>query len=334
MTKNLIRWWIKIYNNIVFVCTGNTCRSPFAEQLFKKMLYNRYGEKADHIKISSSGTYAFPGVTPPSNAIRVAEMFDVNLSDYRSKAISLNVLNGADVVFCMTSRHKSNLVSKYPYFEDKIHILKKYSKGISEEKHESTSENEDENQFDIQDPIGQDTETYTEIFKEIQIALEKVIERWEEEEGFKKKMSSVYAIAIGSDHGGFCLKKELIGFLQEMGHKVKDFGVLEEGKAVDYPDYIRPVAMSTASGESDFGIVVCGSGIGASIVANKVKGVRAALCRTSLEAKLSRQHNNANILALGERLTTPMVAKEMVREWLSTDFEGGRHQQRIDKIDL
>lgn len=139
-------------------------------------------------------------------------------------------------------------------------------------------------------------------------------------------------IAIGSDHGGFNLKGKIIKFLEENGHEVKDFGTYSTDSC-DYPVYAKAVAKAVASGAYEKGILVCGSGIGVSMAANKVKGVRAALCHESYSAMLSRLHNNANVLCLGERITGEALALEIVDVWLKSEYEGGRHQKRIDMLD-
>lgn len=143
-------------------------------------------------------------------------------------------------------------------------------------------------------------------------------------------INSNVKIIIASDHAGFQLKKVLLDYLRKK-IDVTDFGTFNE-ESVDYPDYGFPVAEKVANGDFKFGILICGSGLGMSIVANKVKGIRAALC-TSIEiAKLSRQHNDANILVLPGRFMDEDLAKKIVEVWLSTNFEDGRHQRRLDKI--
>ena len=138
-------------------------------------------------------------------------------------------------------------------------------------------------------------------------------------------------IAVASDHAGFKHKTKIAKWLKEEGHEVKDFGC-HSADSIDYPDFAFPAASSVAGGESEFGVIICGSGIGVSIVANKVKGIRAASCCTVGMSKLSRQHNDANVITFGERLVDIALAKEMVRVFLSTEFEGGRHSERVDKI--
>ena len=139
-------------------------------------------------------------------------------------------------------------------------------------------------------------------------------------------------IAIGSDHAGFQYKEKIKEMLQNLGHTVKDFGTDSEA-AVDYPVFIRPVAEAVARGDFERGIVLGGSGNGEAIVSNRVKGIRCGLCWNVESARLNRQHNNGNVLSLGERMISLELALEIVRVWLNTPFEGGRHQRRIDLID-
>jgi len=140
-------------------------------------------------------------------------------------------------------------------------------------------------------------------------------------------------IAIGSDHAGFRYKEIIKQNLAGLGHEVKDFGTDSEAP-VDYPLFIRPVALAVAGGEAERGIVLGGSGNGEAMAANRVKGVRCALCWNTESARLARQHNDANMLSLGQRLLTEDVALEIVRVWLDTPFEGGRHLRRIQLLDV
>jgi ribose 5-phosphate isomerase B len=139
-------------------------------------------------------------------------------------------------------------------------------------------------------------------------------------------------IAIGSDHAGFQYKERIKEFLQGLGHQVQDFGTFSE-QPVDYPVFIRPAAEAVARRECERGIVLGGSGNGEAIVANRVKGVRCALCWNVESARLSRQHNDANVISIGQRMVTSEIAREIVKIWLETPFEGGRHQHRIELID-
>lgn len=138
-------------------------------------------------------------------------------------------------------------------------------------------------------------------------------------------------IAIGSDHGGFALKQEIMEFLKQNGYEFKDAGCYEP-KSVDYPDIAKLVCAEVTQGRAELGILVCGTGIGMSICANKIKGIRAAQCSDTFSARMTRCHNNSNILTLGGRIVGPELAKDIVKEFLTAEFEGGRHQTRIDKI--
>jgi len=140
-------------------------------------------------------------------------------------------------------------------------------------------------------------------------------------------------IAIGSDHAGFNYKEKIKQLLEGLGHEVADFGTDSE-TPVDYPLFIRPVALAVASGEAERGVVLGGSGNGEAMAANRVKGVRCALCWNTESARLARQHNDANMISLGQRLLTEQAALEIVRVWLDTPFEGGRHLRRIQLLDL
>ena len=138
-------------------------------------------------------------------------------------------------------------------------------------------------------------------------------------------------IAIGCDHSAIELKKEIIKYLEELGHSVTDFGT-HTTESVDYPIYGKKVAVEVANGNFDGGVLICGTGIGISLAANKVKGIRAAVCSEPYSAKLSKQHNNSNIIAFGARVVGVDLAKMIVKEWLDAEYEGGRHAKRVDLL--
>ena len=139
-------------------------------------------------------------------------------------------------------------------------------------------------------------------------------------------------IAIGADHGGFRLKKKIIEYLREKNVEFKDFGTFDE-ESCNYPDIAKKVSLEVATGNFNKGILICGTGIGMSIVANKTKGIRAALCADTFSARASRAHNNANILCLGQRVTGEGLALEILDTWLNSSFESGRHKTRVDMIE-
>ncbi len=139
-------------------------------------------------------------------------------------------------------------------------------------------------------------------------------------------------IALGSDHGGFALKQHIIGYLEANNIPYKDFGC-DNTDSCDYPDFGAAAAQAVASGACEKGIVICTTGIGISIAANKVKGIRCAHCTDSLSAEMTRRHNDANVLALGAGITGPNLAKRIVEVFLNTEFEGGRHARRVGQLD-
>ena len=138
-------------------------------------------------------------------------------------------------------------------------------------------------------------------------------------------------IALACDHGAYALKEKVKQHLDQLGYDYKDFGTYSEDSC-DYPDFAGPAAQAVASGECDRGIVLCTTGIGVSITANKIKGIRCALLSDLMSARLTRQHNNTNMMALGAGVVGEMLALEIVDTWLDTEFQGGRHQRRIDKM--
>ncbi len=138
-------------------------------------------------------------------------------------------------------------------------------------------------------------------------------------------------IAIGSDHAGFAMKQMIVGLLSELGHSYQDFGCFNSN-SVDYPDIARPVAEAVSKKSFDQGILVCSTGIGMSIVANKVPGIRAAVCHDTFSARRAREHNDANVLCLGEWVIGQGLMREVVTTYLSTEFAGGRHARRVEKI--
>ena len=149
---------------------------------------------------------------------------------------------------------------------------------------------------------------------------------------FPERAGFLMKLAIGADHGGWELKQEIVKYLQTVKNiEVVDFGTMTKD-SVDYPDYGRKVCEAVSDGSADRGILICGTGIGMSIVANRFPKVRAALCHDHFTAQMSRQHNDANVLVMGERVIGRGVACDIVRTWLETEFEGGRHQLRLNKI--
>jgi ribose 5-phosphate isomerase B len=141
-------------------------------------------------------------------------------------------------------------------------------------------------------------------------------------------------IVLGSDHRGYGVKQRLTALLTKLGHEIRDVGVETGDGACDYPDYAVPVAEAVARGDADRGMLICGTGFGMCIVANKVRGIRAVTCRDPIEAEMSRRHNDANVLCMSADFLGQELIDRMVQVWLTTDFEGGRHQRRVEKISI
>ncbi|MCD6310367.1 MAG: ribose 5-phosphate isomerase B [Candidatus Eremiobacteraeota bacterium] len=145
-------------------------------------------------------------------------------------------------------------------------------------------------------------------------------------------MTEKSLIAVGSDHAGYDLKMKVMSFLEEMGYDVIDKGTYSSGGSVDYPDFAKEVAQEVSNGKCRFGILFCGTGMGMAMAANKIKRIRAVTCTDTVSADLARRHNDANILCLGGRITTPLIAMAIVESFLKAEFEGGRHARRVGKI--
>ena len=311
---------------ILFVCTGNTCRSPMAEFLLRQMLEG--GEAREQWEVSSAGISAIGGNKASPQAIKVLQEEGVDPGSHQSRPLGLKMIEQADLIVTMTVDHKTVVETLAPWEKGKIFTLKELAGETAE--------------LDLADPFGQSKEVYRRTRDEIKLLLQGVIGKMNqfaskegnlvsEENNYKR--GDQLKIAIACDHAGLTLKKELIAYLERKGHYYQDVGTCSE-QSVDYPDFAFQVASTVATGENDRGIVICGTGIGMSIAANKVKGIRAALCHDVFSAKASRQHNDSNILAIGSRVIGPGLDLEIVQTWLSEDFLGDRHKRRINKIDL
>lgn len=316
---------------ILFVCTGNICRSPMAEYLFNMLARER---GMGHWQARSVGVAALPGDGISTHAQTVLKEEAIDSVAHRSRILEQESLEKAVVILTMTESHRDIVLARFPEYREKTYTLKEFAAKIG-----GDSAVEELN-LDIVDPFGQGEEVYRAVRDEIKAVLETIIgnlPQFEIEAGNLMKRENntnrgdIVKIAIGSDHAGYDLKMEIIRFLEEAGYEYKDMGT-DSSQSVDYPDYGYQVAKAVADKEYDRGILICGTGIGMCITANKVEGVRAALCHDVFSAKATRNHNDSNVLTLGARVVGIGLALEIVKTWLGEEFEGGRHQNRLDKI--
>jgi len=299
---------------VLLVCTGNTCRSSMARVIFEKLAE----EMGLHeVQVSSAGTAAVPGQPASDNAVLVAREMGLDLTAHTATQLTPEMVKEADLVLVMTRTHLHQVQAMVPEDQGKVRMLSF--------------------EDDIADPFGRDIEVYRMVARQIQEASKRVIEellqgRSDPEKNINADRDKARTcVAIGSDHGGFELKQLLKEEIEALGYDVLDMGV-HSHEPVDYPDIALAVSKSVQSGQASLGVLVCGTGIGMSITANKVRGIRAALCHDTYSARMSREHNDANVLAMGARVIGPELAREVLRAWLAGKFAGGRHQRRVDKI--
>ena len=300
---------------ILFICTGNVCRSPMAEGLMRAALGNN-----PHYRIASAGIGALDGqpVTPESEQA-MAEI-GLNIGNHVSQSLRVPLVEAADFIFTMTRQQQDTIQTFYPMAAEKTLLLREF-------------EDTEVIGRDVADPIGQSLDVYRRTRDQIKQALPSILEFIKSTEVHRESPAprQVSRVAVAADHGGVELKEVVKDWLVQHGYQFHDFGT-HSPEAVDYPDYAFVVAREIAAGNFDRGVLICKSGIGMSIAANRVIGARAALVNTEAWAKLSREHNDANVLALGARLTAVDEARELLRIFLVTEYQGGRHQLRIDKI--
>lgn len=295
--------------SVLFVCSGNTCRSVMAEALMRKILRDRGLGVAT--QVGSAGLHAVEGAPAAEAAREVLRERGVDLGPHRARQLTAAMVEHAGWIVTMTAALRDEARSRYPEKADRIVSLGDLA-GTG---------------ADVPDPYGLPLERYRETAGLLEDSLPWVITLLEGSERGRDGMQ----VAIGSDHAGYPMKQAVIGLLEEIGLSYRDFGTSSE-ESVDYPDFGRAVAEAVARGTFQRGILICGTGIGMSIVANKVPGVRAALCHEPYSARMSRLHNDANVLAMGGRVIGPELAREIARVFLETRFEGGRHQRRVEKI--
>lgn len=294
-----------------------------AEGLFTQMVRGRGDVAAE-----SAGLGALDGMTPSEPAVEVMAELGVDIGSLRSRALRAEMLDRADFIFTMTRQQLDAIQALYPSVAEKAFLLREFETAPGYANR------------DISDPIGQSVEVYRRTRDQIRDALIGVINFIDHAEAQTRHATQPVAsgaplrVAIAADHGGVEMKAALKDWLAEHGYAFSDFGT-HSTDAVDYPDYAFLVAREIAAGHFDRGVLICKSGIGMSIAANRVVGARAALVGDEHWARLSRQHNDANIIVLSaeDAGMTHAKAAGILDVWLTTKFEGGRHERRVNKMD-
>lgn len=268
--------------------------------------YLKEAHKTDVKVISRGLVVLFPEPVHVKAADMVRAM-GIEIVDFQSAQLLQEEVEESDLILTMTEEQKEKVMEEYHGYKQ-VATINEYARVEGA----------------VIDPYGMDEEDYERCFIQITQLVKKI---WEERLGGNKM------IGIGSDHGGFALKKAVIKHLEEKGYVVKDYGCYSE-ESCDYPVYAKAVAKGIKDGEIKQGILICGTGIGISITANKIPGIRAALCGDTFSAKATREHNDANILAMGARVTGEGLALEIVDTFLETKFSNDeRHIRRINMIE-
>lgn len=303
----------------LFVCTGNICRSPMAEGLFRHAVAGR----GDY-RVLSAGLGAMAGQPPSLHAVRAMQDLGIDISALRSRMLTPEMVQQADYILGMTHSHVDTVMLLYPAAAEKTFLLREFDDTL------------DAFEKDISDPIGGSYEVYLNCRDQIEQGIASLLRFLAQSEVAAVMPggdgAKVATMALGADHGGYALKETLKRHLQERGITVNDLGT-HSADATDYPDYAQLVAQSVAARKAQAGLLICTTGVGMSIAANKVPGARAALVAEETTATLARQHNDANILCLAGKTTPPETAKRILDAFLNARFEGGRHERRVKKME-
>jgi RpiB/LacA/LacB family sugar-phosphate isomerase len=302
---------------ILFVCTGNICRSPMAEGLFRHATRGRSDCRA-----ISAGVGAMEGQPPSPHAVRALKELGIDISQQRSRMLTPDLVEQADYIFGMTHSHVDSVNLLFPQATEKMFLLREFDETL------------DEFEKDITDPIGGSYETYAYCRDQIEQGIFSMLSFIEQAAASQAApgASVKCRIALGCDHAGFHLKESLKDYLQGGLATVTDMGTGSE-EVCDYTDFAQAVAEAVTTGRAEFGLLVCSTGIGMSMAANKIAGIRAALVFDEHTASLARRHNNANVICLGASTTSPDQARRILDVFLSAQFEGGRHERRIAKME-
>ena len=291
-----------------------------AEGLFRHAVKSR-GE----FRILSAGLGAIDGQPPTNHSVQAMREIGIDISAQRSRALTAELVRSADLILGMTHSHTDTVALLYPSAAEKTFLLREFDETL--EAYEK----------DISDPIGSPYHIYVECRDQIEQGIVTLLKFMEQHNLLTKNLNPPAPVAtkfaLGADHGGLELKEELKTFLRESGLTVSDFGASTKDPADDYPDYGKLVAEAVAAGKAEFGLLICTSGVGMAITANKVSGVRAAVVGDEETAALCRRHNDVNVLCLSGQKTAANLGKKILTAFIGAKFEGGRHERRVLKMD-
>jgi glycine hydroxymethyltransferase len=289
-----------------------------AEGLFRHAVRGR-----GNFKVVSAGVGAVDGQPASDHAVRALRELGIDITKHRSQHLTAELVNQADYIFGMTHSHVDAIMLLYPQAAEKTFLLREFDETL------------DAFENDISDPIGGSYEVYCNCRDQIEqgiASMLKFIDQTSASQPSGNQTPVKQTVAIGADHGGFELKEALKQHLNSKGWIVVDYGTNSKD-STDYPDFAHLVGYAVADNKNEFGLLVCTSGVGMSITANKIPGVRAALVFDDEMAGMARQHNDANVLCIGAKNTDAEQAKRMVDAFLNAQFEGGRHERRVGKIE-
>mgnify|MGYP006275081199 CR=1 FL=1 len=299
---------------IQFVCTGNSCRSPVAAALLRKRLQEEGLDQ--NVEVGSCGVSAIDGAEASSGALKMAEKRGLNLEGFASTKINQELVEKTDLFLVLERFHRDYIDEVFPQAADRVRQLGFYLYPDVRD--------------DIPDPVGGDESLYDGVTQLMETAVNNLINDWQSLR-MRFYESRQLFVALGADHRGFEEKERTGAFLNQLGYACVDCGT-SSTESCDHPDYAIQVAQLVALGRVDRGILICGSGHGMIITANKLLGVRAILPVNAEHATVSRQHNNANVLALGAGFMSSEAMQSMIKAWLETPFLGGKYQNRLNKI--
>src|SRR3989440_4381752 len=302
---------------VLFVCTGNICRSPMAEGIFRRAVQGR-----GDFRVLSAGLGAVDGQPPSLYAIQAVKELGIDISHQRSRMLTPDLVQQADFILGMTHSHLDTVGLLYPQAMEKTFLLREFDETL------------DIYEKDISDPIGGSYEVYLNARDQIEQGIASLLRFLQQGEAADTLSGAKNAtVALGADHGGYALKEGLKQHLETRGLSVSDLGA-RSNQPSDFPDYAEAVARSVSLRKAEFGVLICTTGGGMSISANKVQGARAALGSDEQTAIAARQHNNANILCLAGKTTPLDQAARIVDAFLGARFEGGRHERRVNKMEI